>query len=100
MKRTGTTDYMVFLSVAMVLLSKYSRQEDIVIGSPISSRTHKDTEKMLGMFVNTLAMRGYPEKEKRYEDFLAEIKEKCLKSYENQEYPMDKYAKSSELWKL
>ncbi|MCR3761933.1 AMP-binding protein, partial [Clostridium felsineum] len=59
--KTGTTEYMIFLSAAMIALSKYSSQEDIVIGSPISGRTHKDTEGMLGMFVNTLAMRGYPE---------------------------------------
>ncbi|MCQ2515021.1 MAG: amino acid adenylation domain-containing protein, partial [Ruminococcus sp.] len=86
---TGATEYMIFLAAAMVTLSKYSRQEDIVIGSPISGRTHKDTENMLGMFVNTLAMRGKPEGEKKFSDFLAEIKSKCLKAYENQEYPFE-----------
>ena len=87
--KTGTTEFMVFLSAAMVMLSKYSRQEDIVIGTPISGRTHKDTEGMLGMFVNTLAMRGRPEGKKTYEEFLKEIKETCLKGYENQEYPFE-----------
>lgn len=88
-KKTGTTEYMVFLAVAMVTLSKYSRQEDIVIGSPISGRTHRDTEKMLGMFVNTLAMRGKPEQNKTFNSFLEEIKETCLKAYENQDYPFE-----------
>ena len=46
-QKSGATEYMVFLAAAMVTLSKYSRQEDIVIGSPISGRTHKDTENML-----------------------------------------------------
>ncbi|MBG9595189.1 hypothetical protein ABE34_23940, partial [Lysinibacillus sphaericus] len=96
-KRTGTTEYMVFLSAAMVLLGKYSRQEDIVIGSPISGRTHRDTEGMLGMFVNTLAMRGRPEKEKRYEDFLLEMKEVCLKAYENQEYPFEELVEEAQV---
>ena len=86
---TGSTEYMVLLSAAMVLLSKYSRQEDIVIGSPISGRTHKDTESMLGMFINTLAMRGRPEGKKTYLEFLSEIRETCLKAYENQEYPFE-----------
>ncbi|HAV90688.1 MAG TPA: non-ribosomal peptide synthetase, partial [Eubacterium sp.] len=85
----GATDFMVFMSAAMVLLSKYSRQEDIVIGTPISGRTHRDTEGMLGMFVNTLAMRGKPEAEKTYREFLAEIKETSLRAYENQEYPFE-----------
>ncbi len=88
-RSSNTTDYMVFLSAAMVLLSKYSRQNDIVIGSPISGRMHIDTESMLGMFVNTLAMRGYPEGQKSYQTFLAEVKESCLKAFENQEYPFE-----------
>jgi len=83
------TDYMVFLAAAMVTVSKYSRQEDIVIGSPVSGRTHRDTEDMLGMFVNTLAMRGKPEKNKSFSEFLNEIKESCFKAYENQEYPFE-----------
>lgn len=87
--KTGTTDYMVLLSVTMILLSKYSRQKDIVVGSPISGRNHHDTEKMLGMFVNTLALRGCVEKTKSYNDFLAEIKETCLAAYDNQEYPFE-----------
>jgi bacitracin synthase 3 len=88
-KTAGATEYMVFLSAAMILLSKYSHQEDIIIGSPVSARTHKDTEKMLGMFVNTLAMRGKPQNNIRYKDFLNEIKDICLKAYENQEYPFE-----------
>ena len=87
--QTDTTEYMVYLAGLMVMLSKYSRQEDIVVGSPISGRTHKDTEQILGMFVNTLAMRGYPAKEKTVRSFLSEIKETCLKAYENQEYSLD-----------
>ena len=87
--KIGATSYMVFLAAAMVTLSKYSRQEDIVIGSPISGRTHRDIEGILGMFVNTLAMRGKPEKNKTFFDFLTEIQETCLKAYENQEYPFE-----------
>ncbi|MBO4292556.1 MAG: amino acid adenylation domain-containing protein, partial [Lachnospiraceae bacterium] len=86
---TGTTEYMIMLSAMMVLLAKYSRQEDIVVGSGISARTHKDTEGMLGMFVNTLAMRGKPEGKKSFREFLEEIKESCLRAYENQEYPFE-----------
>ena len=80
---------MVFLAALMVMLGKYSRQEDIVVGSPISGRTHKDTESMLGMFVNTLAMRGRPEGEKTFAEFLGEIKKLSLNAYENQEYPFE-----------
>ncbi|MEJ7304585.1 condensation domain-containing protein, partial [Staphylococcus caprae] len=47
------TDFMFFASAIMVLLHKYTRQDDIAIGSVISARTHRDTENMLGMFANT-----------------------------------------------
>jgi len=83
------TDYMLFLSATMVLLSKYSRQEDIIVGSPVSGRTHVDTENMLGMFVNTVALRGQIKKDDSCQKVFDEIKEKCLKMYENQEYPFD-----------
>ncbi|MBE6984231.1 MAG: amino acid adenylation domain-containing protein, partial [Ruminococcaceae bacterium] len=88
-KRCGVTEYMAFLALTMVLLSKYSRQEDIVVGSAFSGRTHRDTENMLGMFVNTLALRGSVEGEKTFEEFLQQIKEISLKAYENQEYPFE-----------
>ena len=86
---TGATEYMVLLSALMVLLGKYSRQEDIIVGSPVSGRVHHDTEQMVGMFVNTLAMRGRPEADKLYSDFLDEVKETSLKAYEYQAYPFE-----------
>ncbi|WP_336821977.1 condensation domain-containing protein, partial [Staphylococcus capitis] len=86
---TNSTDYMVLLSVFTTLLHKYSRQEDIVVGSPISGRTHTDTEGIIGMFVNTLALRSYPTSEKTFEDLLEETKELLLKAYDNQDYPFE-----------
>lgn len=58
------TDYMVMLSAFMILLGKYSRQEDVVVGTPVSARTQKNTENMMGMFANTIALRGKPENKK------------------------------------
>ncbi|QKS46079.1 amino acid adenylation domain-containing protein [Paenibacillus cellulosilyticus] len=88
-KQTGTTEYMLLLSAFMILLGKYSGQEDIVIGSPVSGRTHQDTEALVGMFVNTLAMRGRPERGKTFTAFLQEMKEICLKAMDHQEYPFE-----------
>ncbi|WP_020619065.1 non-ribosomal peptide synthetase [Paenibacillus daejeonensis] len=88
-KATGATEYMVLLSALMVLLAKYSRQEDIIVGSPVSGRVHQDTEQMVGMFVNTLALRGKPEAAKGYKQFLEEIKETSLKAFEHQTYPFE-----------
>ncbi|MFJ7187072.1 amino acid adenylation domain-containing protein, partial [Lysinibacillus xylanilyticus] len=88
-RETNSTMYMIILSVINVLLSKYSSQEDIVIGSPISGRTHVDFEETMGLFVNTLPIRNYPKGEKIFMQFLNEVKEHALSAYDNQEFPFD-----------
>lgn len=88
-KENQTTDYMLLMAIFMVELYKYSRQEDIVVGTPISGRVHEDTETIAGMFVNTIPMRGYPQGDKKFIDFLKEIKRSALDAYENQEYPFE-----------
>ncbi|WP_291571169.1 non-ribosomal peptide synthetase [Clostridium sp. UBA4548] len=88
-KETGTTLHMVLLSAFNILLSKYSGQEDLVIGTPIAGRPHADLQNIMGMFVNTLALRNKPEGNKKYIDFLKEVKENTLKAYENQSYQLE-----------
>ena len=83
------TDYMLFLSGIMILMGKYAGTEDVVIGSPIHGRTTRDSEEIYGMFVNTVAMRAYPEENKLLADFLKEISALCISAYDNQEYPFE-----------
>lgn len=87
--QTESTLYMVLLASYTLLLSKYSGQEDIIVGSPIAGRPHADLEPIIGMFVNTLAMRNYPEKGKTFTQYLSEVKENALKAYEHQDYPFE-----------
>ncbi|WP_051240371.1 non-ribosomal peptide synthetase [Paenibacillus alvei] len=86
---TGATMYMVLLAAYTILLSKYTGQEDIVVGTPIAGRPHADLEPLIGMFVGTLAMRNYPEQDKPFTDFVREVKERTLKAFENQHYPIE-----------
>ncbi|MDQ1350457.1 MAG: hypothetical protein QG657_759 [Acidobacteriota bacterium] len=83
---TGSTLYIVLLALYAIFLSKLSNQEDIIIGSPTAGRKHNDLEKIIGMFVNTLALRNQPVGEKDFRDFLGEVKKTALKGFENQEY--------------
>lgn len=87
MKNMGGTLYMGLMAGFSILLSKYSGQEDIVIGTPIAGRRHPQMENVAGLFVNALAIRSKPESNKDLEEYLKEIKQKLLKAYENQEYP-------------
>ncbi|MCP4154351.1 MAG: AMP-binding protein, partial [bacterium] len=86
---TGTTLYMTILSVYTILMTKHSRQEDIIVGTPTAGRRHADLENIIGMFVNTLAMRNYPEGEKNVEEYLTEVKNNTLQAFENQEYQFE-----------
>jgi len=88
-EETGTTLYMVLLAAYYVLLHKYTGQEDIIVGSPIAGRRHAELENIMGMFVNTLALRNFPNSGKTFRGFLAEVRENCLKAYENQECPFE-----------
>lgn len=88
-KENGATMYMVLLAAYNTLLYRYTGQEDIIVGSPIAGRPHADLQNIIGMFVNTLAMRNYPQGEKNYKEFLAEVREMALGAYENQDYPFE-----------
>ena len=88
-KETQTTEYMFFMALISILLGKIANQQDLIIGSPVSGRIHKDTESMLGMFVNTLAMRLKPEGNKPFTNYLAEIKKATLEAGEHQIYPLE-----------
>lgn len=86
---TGTTLYMILMAAYMILLSKYSGQEDIVVGTPVAGRSHMDVESVVGMFVNTLVIRNHPAGRKTFEDYLNEVKENMLHAYQNQDYPLE-----------
>jgi len=89
MKKTGTTLSMMLVAVYNVLLYHYTKQEDIIIGVVITGRTHADLENVIGMFVNTVPIRNYPKRDKRFSEFLEEVKESMLSASENQDYPFD-----------
>ncbi|WP_197270655.1 non-ribosomal peptide synthetase, partial [Paenibacillus alvei] len=85
----GTTLYMVLLAAYTVLLHKYTGQDDLIVGTSIAGRTHGDTQPLIGMFVNTLALRNYPASEKSFLSYLEEVKETTLGAYEHQNYPFE-----------
>ncbi|MDF9413134.1 amino acid adenylation domain-containing protein, partial [Brevibacillus laterosporus] len=93
----GSTLYMTLLSAYQVLLAKYTGQDDIIVGSPIAGRPHADVESIVGMFVNTLALRGQPVGEQTFITYLAQVKEQVLQAYANAEYPFEKLVEKLDL---
>jgi len=83
----NVTLYMLLLALYNVLLWKLSGNTDILVGVVIAGRRHAALQQVIGLFLNTLALRNYPSGEKKFVDFLKEVKEKTLKAFENQDYP-------------
>jgi non-ribosomal peptide synthetase component F len=57
-REEGSTLFMVLLASFKVLLMRYTGEEDIAIGIPIANRNRKETEGLIGFFVNSLVIRS------------------------------------------
>jgi bacitracin synthase 3 len=88
-KENDLTLYMAVLSVFNILLSKLSGQEDIIVGTPIAGRNHADLEDVVGMFVNTLAIRNEVNGSNTLKEFLEKLKQNTLEAFENQDYQFE-----------
>ncbi|UCH92906.1 MAG: amino acid adenylation domain-containing protein, partial [Candidatus Aminicenantes bacterium] len=93
----GASLFMVLSTLIHILLAKLSSQEDIVIGTPVAGRRHAELDNIMGMFVNTLALRNYPINEKSFIEFLTDVKARTLEAFENQEYPFEELVEKVEV---
>ncbi|KPV60776.1 non-ribosomal peptide synthetase module [Paenibacillus sp. A3] len=92
--RTDTTLYMILLAAYNVLLARYSGQEDIIVGVPVASRPHAELQPLIGMFVNTLPIRSFPERTKTFAGYLQELKSILLAAFEHQDYDLERLVQS------
>jgi amino acid adenylation domain-containing protein len=89
-ERKGGTLFMSVLAAFKVLLHRYTDQQDICIGTLIANRQYRETEGLIGMFVNTLALRSQIDGDDTFSAFLSQVKSTCLQAYENQDTPFEK----------
>lgn len=88
-EREGATLYMILLAAFNVLLAKWSGDEDIVTGSPVTGRRYSGMEQIAGVFINVVAIRNQPSFNKTFRDFLNEVKGNAIAAFDNQDYPFD-----------
>ena len=88
-EKQGTL-FVGLLAIWKILLRKYSGQEDIIMGSPVSGRDHLDLQDQIGFYVNTLALRNTVDTTQNFDAFFEGIKQRTLQSFEHQMYPFDK----------
>src|SRR5262245_11205554 len=88
-RREGMTVYMTLLGAFQILMSRYSGQEDFLVGTPIANRVWRETERLIGFFVNTLVMRGELGGNPSIRQVLGRVRERALGAYANQDIPFE-----------
>ncbi|KAB0570175.1 non-ribosomal peptide synthetase [Pseudomonas palleroniana] len=88
-QRHGTTLYMTLMAAWASLLARLSGQQDLVIGSPVANRTRSEVEGLIGLFVNTLAVRIDTSGELSTEALLARVKRLTLAAQAHQDLPFE-----------
>lgn len=88
-KEYDVTLFMFLQTALSVLLGHYSNQKDIVVGTPIAGRNHKDTEDLIGFFLNTLVLRTDLENNPSFEKLLEANKQTILDAYTYQHLPYE-----------
>lgn len=87
--RHGASIFMVALACFQLLLSRYSGQDDITVGSPVANRGHSEIEPLIGFFVNTLVLRTHIDHEMSVDDYIEQIKTATVEDYSNQDLPFE-----------
>jgi non-ribosomal peptide synthetase component F len=89
-QQNGATLYVVLLAAYFAFLHRYTGQADLIVGTPVTNRSLPETEKIIGFFLNTLALRTRVDGSSRFIDFLSQVKNETRLALENQEAPFEK----------
>jgi len=89
-RREGTTLFMTLLAGFTLLLSRYSGQQDLLVGTPVANRSRTEIQDVVGCFVNTLVLRADLSGELSVRRYLARMREVCLEAYAQQDLPFER----------
>ncbi|MEO6549144.1 MAG: amino acid adenylation domain-containing protein, partial [Ferruginibacter sp.] len=89
-RQQGASLFMTLLAAFKILLSRYSNQQDISVGTSIANRPQQELEKLIGFFVNTLSLRDEINTGATFLNLLQQVKTTTLEAYENQDIPFEK----------
>jgi amino acid adenylation domain-containing protein/thioester reductase-like protein len=88
-RRNGLTLFMALYSAWAILLARLSGQEDIVIGTAVANRRRPEFESLIGLFVNTLALRVGITREQELEQLFEQVRSTTLSAYDHQDVPFE-----------
>jgi len=86
----NATLFMVFLAGFTALLSRYSRQPELLVGTPVSGRTHVELDPLVGMFTNTVVLRASLAGDPTFAELVARTRDTTVEAVAHQELPFEK----------
>lgn len=96
-QKLETTLFMTMLGAFVTLLSRYSHQSDIVVGSPITSSNRSEPEPLIGFFIKTLVLRIKLEKNLSFSELLTNLRQVALDAYAHQDISWEKLVEELQL---
>lgn len=88
-RQSDASLFMTLLSAFALLLFRYSAQEDILIGTPVANRNHKEIEPLIGFFINTLVLRMNLSDDPGFSELLKSVRQTALDAYNHQDMPFE-----------
>ena len=88
-KQSGVTLFMTLLAAFKVILARYSRSEDLLVGVPIAGRNQVELEQLIGFFVNMLVIRTDASGDPTFAELLQRVRTVMLNAYAHQEVPFE-----------
>lgn len=89
-QREGATLFMTLLAAFQVLLGRYTRQQDFVVGAPIAGRTRVQLENLIGFFVNMLPLRADLSGNPTFRELLRRVRATAIEAYAHEEVPFER----------
>ncbi|WP_175409611.1 non-ribosomal peptide synthetase, partial [Streptomyces sp. TRM64462] len=89
-RRYGATRFMVLLAVVQIVLSRWTGQRDVAVGTPVAGRGQVELERLVGLFVNTVVLRGDLSGDPAFGEFLGRVRETVLGAFDHQDVPFER----------
>jgi amino acid adenylation domain-containing protein len=89
-RRFGGTPFVTMLAAFQVLIYRYTRQSDLVIGIPVANRSRPEIEPVVGFFVNTLALRGDLAGNPTFSELIRHVSDRVSEAFSHQDLPFDR----------
>ncbi|MBC9914695.1 non-ribosomal peptide synthetase [Chitinophaga varians] len=89
-QEADTSLFITLLSLVKILLYRYTDQDDIIVGIPVSGRKQEELTQQIGYYINMLPVRTSIDGGASYSGFLSDLKARCIAAYQHEDYPFDK----------